>query len=294
MPQLLEAFGCEVQAAVLLCRSATLEPARAVHELRKSIRIQRSILRLLRAVLPPLTRVSLERTLGAVAHITSDLRDMEVLPGALRMLKQLPDAQEQRLRELLRAARTQARRGEDPFRISGMEAAAVALAELPTALAACLPEQVRLSSLFEGLRETAKKARKAWRKALQHPDSVLIHTARKRAKELRYQLEWLLPPSPQPVQELADLIRFIEVLGNMTDLVALRTWLGRNGKALDGGLQRGVNRAVRHSLAKRFDSARRLSKKALAPKPRAWVAMVKAQRSSAAQAWLIQAPFAHP
>lgn len=245
------AFTDEIRHALAVARHAGSKPARAVHELRKSVRRARALVRLVRPLLPQPTRVALEKTLGQVARSTSAHRDTEVLPVAMRALNGKDRKQFTALEAELWARRDTLRRsGEiEPLLRSGAEQ----LERLPPMLASALRPDLSWDDLGVGLRDSYRRARKALQHAGKHPNHVLIHDWRKRAKDLRHQVELLVPPEQLEDVHHEQLVAVLKDLGQITDLIALRNWAREHGAVADDRGPRALGRAIKAQVHGQFD-----------------------------------------
>lgn len=258
------AFAAEIDHALAISRFAATRPSRAVHEFRKSVRRARALVRLLRPLLPDATRVAVERTLAEVARSTSALRDIDVLPAAMQAL----DAAERRQFATLQAD-LWARR--DALRRSGeaepvLQAGAEMLVALTPVLAAALRPDLTWDDLGEGLHDGYRRTRKALQQARKHPNQLLIHDWRKRAKDLRHQMEFLLPDDAREVAGYPELVALVKDLGDMTDLIALRRWSREQAGLADQAGTRALARVVKARIATQFGDVAQRAKKLFHPK----------------------------
>lgn len=249
-------FADEIHHAIAVARQGGSKPARAVHELRRSVRRARALVRLVRPLLPEATRVAVERTLGDVARSTSAHRDIEILPLAMRALGSKERKQFTTLEAELWARR-------DALRSSGeieplLRSAALQLEPLALVLAAGLRADLTWEDLGLGLHESYRRTRKALRAARKHPNQVLIHDWRKRTKDLRHQMEMLIPERDLGQVDHGELVSLLKDLGDITDLVALRTWSREQHSDVAGAAgadrsARALGRAVKSQVLAQFD-----------------------------------------
>ncbi len=271
------AFSDEIHHAIAVARHAGSKPARAVHELRKSVRRARALVRLVRPLLPEATRVALERTLSQVARSTSAHRDVEVLPLAMRALSAKARKQFTALEADLWARRDALRRsGEiEPL----LRSAAAQLEPLAPVLAAGLRADLTWEDLGLGLHDSYRRACKSLRAARKHPNHVLIHDWRKRAKDLRHQLELLVPERELDEVDHGELVVLLKDLGDITDLVALRAWTREQHSDVAGAAgadhsARALGRAVKSQVLAQFDPVIERGKRFFRKKAKHFVARV--------------------
>jgi CHAD domain-containing protein len=274
------AFTDEVRHALAVARHAGSKPVRAVHELRKSVRRARALVRLVRPLLPQPTRVALEKTLGQVARSTSAHRDTEVLPVAMRALNGKDRKQFTALEAELWAQREALRRSGEVEPL--LRASAEQLERLPPMLASALRPDLSWEDLGIGLRDSYRRARKALLHAAKHPNHVLIHDWRKRAKDLRHQLELVVPEDQLGEVRHEQLVGVLKDLGQITDLIALRNWARDHGAVGDDRGARGLGRAIKAQVQGQFDPVIERGRRYFRKKAKHFAAQVIAVAESAA------------
>lgn len=194
----------------------------AIHEARKSVKKARSLLRLVREAVPAKRRRQENALLREAAGRLAAERDAAVLVSTVKQLRpdHIPERSLEALRERLVARRREA-------------ALAVANGPDPTARAsAALTDAARRLAVLEvrgdGPQAVLPGLGRAYRrghKSLELPldaDGERWHEWRKRAKDLRYHLEWLSPLWAGPLSASADeLHRLTDLLGDEHDLGVL-------------------------------------------------------------------------
>lgn len=255
-PALRRALADLAQRASAIAAEAAREPHRAVHAQRRTLRRGRALLRLLGPCLaPPQAKAWLDR-LGDASRQLGVFRDAEVLPATLGLLGDTSAAAIAPLHAHLSAAREQARRDPEALRLVQHTAEVLVAVAVEAQRAAMQPTPARLA---RGLQASMQRARALARQANKHPRAEAVHALRKRAKDLRHQLEWLGVGRGDP--GLEELIDWLADLGEVADLLALHAWLKqqRGHAALDEALLA----ALRHSKAKRARRCLRDAKAAL-------------------------------
>jgi len=197
-------------------------PEFSVHEYRKTVRRMRAIVRLLRHLIGPRAYRSLDTGLRSAVAPTSGLRDARILLCALERVA--PRGGGEGLRERLaaewgeRVARLEAH--DEEARV--LAASRAPLARIAGELQSVLPPTLSAADLRDAVAKSYRKLRRTFREAVESGEDVRIHAARKRAKELRYQLEWLALVSGKRVRRRWKRLSAIaQDLGEVTDLFIL-------------------------------------------------------------------------
>lgn len=204
-------------------------PALSVHEYRKTVRRMRAIVRLFRHLIGPAAYRSLDTGLRSAVTPTSGLRDARILLGALELAG--GEKGSAGIREALAA---QWRGRLEQMESRGEESRVLAASRAPLRriageLRSALPAEIAPEELRAAVARSYRKARRAFRAALRGGEDAEIHCARKRAKELRYQLEWLARVSgKRTLRRWKRLSGLAQDLGEVTDLFILeRAVLGQ-------------------------------------------------------------------
>lgn len=247
---LLAAFASVLAYAADQVARAADDPARAVHEYRKSIRRARAAVRLVRPLLKEKRYLQLDGALRQAVLDTSFVRDAEVLGETIGALPREPAvaAAAAALRELVRAQQALVC---TPVAIRDVLArGAERVALLPMRLAKALPARLDRAELERLLRTSYRRVRRRRRAALAARSDEAIHDWRKRAKELRYQLE-LLEPEPQPRERALGQVA--KGLGLVTDLIVLRDAVLAHADALGPAHTAALVESLERMIPARFD-----------------------------------------
>jgi len=211
----------------------------AVHEARKSVKRVRSLLRLVRGRIDPHRRRDANARLRAAAGGLGEVRDALVLMETAAALRadDHGDAPVTAVLDALVEALTERRAAVVLRTVSGPAdggavRAAAALVDVRGALAAL---DVEDGYPADGLRW----AYRGGRAGLDLPvdaEGEAFHEWRKRAKDLRYHLEFLAPVWQGPLGAHAEeLHRLTDLLGHEHDLAVLVATLGREPELLPEG-----------------------------------------------------------
>ena len=247
-------FGEAVVFANLMVDRAENHPALSVHEFRKTIRRSRALIRLLRGVIDPDAVRSIDTGLQSAVLPTSGLRDARILlatldrvppiKGSKKLRRELRERFEARIKDL-------ESHGEESRVLIGCRAP---LARLPGELADALPAVVEVEELRESLRRSYRRARRTCLSAVRAPEDASIHRARKRVKELRYQLEWLLDISAKRNRKRHKRVAALaQDLGDVTDLLVLEEAILDDRMSLRGLSPKRFCQKLRQLLLARFD-----------------------------------------
>lgn len=209
------------------------DPVSAVHSARKSLKKERSLLRLTRGAVSGAKRRRENVALRDAGRALSATRDAEVLVQTLdelseRYAGQVPEAVFGAFRERLEAGRQVAREQlTDP-------AMAVEVAGQLEAVRRRISKwKLRNGdwpALAGGLKRTYADGRRAFGKARSRPDGHNLHEWRKRSKDLWYELRLLGPICGQAVRGQAkEAHALADLLGDDHDLAVLRQTLTQTG-----------------------------------------------------------------
>lgn len=220
------------------------DPARAVHEYRKSLRRARALVRMLAGALGDETAAELTDALRRAQRATSDLRDGSVLRTQLGALS---DSKGWRkvVPELVQGI--EAPEHGPAYTRSVLEMGASLIDGLPARFEQALPPDVGWDAVGAGLKASYQRARNKLQRARKSSEVAALHDFRKRTKELTYQAELLSAGQGGTVRKQHKrLARLSGRLGGITDLLLLRAHLVPPG-ADDSGDRR------RRKLARRLD-----------------------------------------
>ena len=202
------------------------DPVEAVHDARKALKQERSLLRLARGTIGPAERRRENAALRNAAQMLAAARDAEVMLQALgelsdRFAGQVPQTAFDAIRHQLEAERDPARR-----RL------------LESGLPAAVADELRMvlmriddwplyrggwKALEPGLDRSYRRGRRAYTGARSHPTAERLHEWRKRTKDLWYHLRLLKAISPAIVGGQADEAHGLsDLLGDDHDLALLR------------------------------------------------------------------------
>jgi CHAD domain-containing protein len=246
----------QLQTAVgHLAEGLTSEPVTAIHEARKALKKERSLLRLARGTLAHRQRRRINRALRVDAHQLGRARDADALLGAMtaineRFSGQIPEATmmaiEERLREERYAARTHLIEAEVPSRVAD------ALGDILADVDDWRFRGGSWSHIRVGLGREYARGHRALRRAAKSPTPERMHDWRKRSKDLWYHLRLLEPLAPGTVHGQAkDAHRLADVLGDLHDLAVLEAAIPRlaEGVVADTGALLAVIEHRREQLA---------------------------------------------
>jgi CHAD domain-containing protein len=216
----------QLEKAVERLESGTAEdPVSAVHDARKALKRERSLLRLSRAAMKPGQRRRENTRLRTVAHQLGRAREADALLDALqgiddRYAGQLPEATIMAVRQRLGHDRDRAR-----AELLEMEIPQRMADELRDAAARVEGWKLRdtgWSTLSAGLEREYRRGRQAMKRAAQAPTPERMHAWRKRSKDLWYHLRLLEALSPGTVRGQAKAAhRLADQLGDLHDLALL-------------------------------------------------------------------------
>ncbi|HWF34854.1 MAG TPA: CHAD domain-containing protein [Solirubrobacteraceae bacterium] len=250
------------------------DPVEAIHEARKALKKQRSLLRLARAAFPAAERRQEASVFREAARKLSGSRDADVMITAL-------DDLAERFRgtvsqPTLAAARERlvARRDEERDRATRSGTTAAVAIDLRAARRRVDDWKLRRggwAALAPGLERTYRRGRDAFTLAEAEPTPEHLHDWRKRVKDVWYQLRLLRPLSESTMCGQADEAhRLSELLGDDHDLWVLREALS----TMDGeaGADLGpLVRVIDHHRAEFETDAFLLGERLYAEKPKAFM-----------------------
>jgi CHAD domain-containing protein len=202
------------------------DPVRAVHEARKALKMERSLLRLCRDALKSSMRRHENHALRAAAARLSGARDADVMLEALeglsqRYVGQVPADTFSAIRAQLEHERDNLRMG---LQLSGVSEAAVEeLRASRERLATVALRRRGWDALEGGLTRSYTRGRRAMGRAERHPTAENLHEWRKRVKDLWYHLRLLEPAAPLTMAGHAgEAHALADLLGDDHDFAVLR------------------------------------------------------------------------
>jgi CHAD domain-containing protein len=213
-------------AITKLSDEVTDDPVEAVHDARKALKKERSLLRLARGTFKPGARRRLNASLRDAGQRLSDARDAEVMIEAVEDLSsryagQLPVASFEALKQHLEERAATAR---------GSLAVAGEVAEELKSLRSGVDEwplrRDGWAAFAGGLERCYRRGRHGYRLATREPTTENLHEWRKRVKDLWYHVRLLEPLSPGTLQGYAEEAHELsDLLGDDHDLAVLRETL---------------------------------------------------------------------
>ncbi len=231
------ALGRTERAVERLRGAATDEElAVAIHGARKDLKKLRALLRLVRAELGSEPFEAENRRFRDAGRLLASSRDAEVKLATLRALRErsgpdLPDAHAERWEAGLERERDEAHAlaGAPEAAARAIETGAQRIPDWPL-------ETGSWELLAPGLTRTYRDGRQAMKRALAKPSAGRVHRWRKRAKELRYQLQIVQDAWPPVLEATVGQARELgELLGDHHDLAILAEDLGSRGGFGDRG-----------------------------------------------------------
>jgi CHAD domain-containing protein len=204
-----------------------------VHEVRKSLKKIRAVLRLVRPVMGEKYYRRENACFRDAARPLTEVRDARILIETLDKLvehfqehiagRSFADVRKA-LQDNLRAVRKRVLDEHDTFVV-----VAETVSQAQERVKGWTDVPNKRSSVGEGLHETCRQARAAFRDAAADPSVAKLHEWRKQIKYLRYQFEVLRPLWPERMEELAgEADRTGDLLGDDHDLAVLRQMLTRD------------------------------------------------------------------
>ncbi|HWF74049.1 MAG TPA: CHAD domain-containing protein [Solirubrobacteraceae bacterium] len=307
MPYRLEA-GESVEDGIRRCSREQLDHAvqeltdgikadavEAIHEARKALKKQRSLLRLARAAFAPAVRRQEATVFRQTARKLSGTRDADVMIGALDELSERYAGTIPQGTVAAARARLVARQEDERDRARRSGAAAAVAVELRAARRRADAWDVRgggWSALAPGLDRSYRRGRDAFKLARAEPTPENLHEWRKRVKDLWYHLRVLRPLSESTMNGQADEAhRLSELLGDDHDLWVLREALSAIEDEITADLE-PVLGAIDHRTSRLETAAVLLGERLYAEKPKAflrrihryWKAWRKETKSAASMA----------
>lgn len=260
----------------------------AAHTARKRLKEVRALLRLVREGLGEKKFNRENETLRDSARPLSEVRDATALLEALQSLQERYSGTVNKtvfkpVRKALRGRRTEIRRR---LLIKG-RALGKAAAVLKDAAARAGQWHLHGGSwrvLQAGLRRTYKRSHRAMIDTSREATDENLHEWRKRAKDLRYQLELLEPLSPEVMRPTATQAETLtDLLGDDHDLAVLRSLLDTELKGtVSGEVAETLKGLIDSRRADLQYSAMSLSEKLFAESPRHFVERIKTYWKAAA------------
>ena len=215
-----------------LTDGVTEDAVSAVHDARKALKKERSLLRLGRAALDSSERRSEADAFRDVAQRLGGMRDSDVMIEALddladRFAGHVPKRSFTAIRRFLVARRDRERQELTESAVIGE-----AVGDLQSARLRIADWRIRAdgwSTVSDGLLRSYRRGRRAFEIARAEPSSENLHAWRKRVKDIWYHFRVLTPIAPHSVKGQTDEAhRLSDVLGDDHDLAVLRATLLRS------------------------------------------------------------------
>ena len=241
----------EIEGAIRASGAEQNGKGSPVHETRKHLKKARSALRLAVAEIDPDVWKREERCLRKVGQQISEVRDAEVRLQTVRQLREFARGKKRSFREELLAFEL------DSFSAAFSEwpeEAKQRLTQVLDRVRAWPLDDLSCKQLRKCVQKTYKRGRTALNAAIEKTSMKNLHTFRKRAKELWYQLRILRPLAPAVFRELNDELKTIgQYLGQVHDLAFVAERLSSIGSPRKHG-ERILN-ALIDSRAKELEGA---------------------------------------
>ena len=267
------------RAIAELTEGVKRDPVEAVHDARKALKKERSLLRLARGGIGPRIRRRENAALRDAGRRLSATRDADVMVQALddlanRYAGQLPKKTFASIRTHFEAEGLKARRS---LMDSGLTAE---VADELRAVRARTDHWKSTASgwkmIGDGLAQSYRRGRQAFKRARARPTDERLHEWRKRAKDHWYQLRLLAPIAPGTMGGQAkDAHRLADLLGDDHDLAVLRTELRKAEPMLAVDVE-SVIALLDHRRAQLQAEAVLLGERMYAEKPKAFARRIRA------------------
>jgi CHAD domain-containing protein len=206
-----------------------------VHETRKHLKKARSALRLASGEIERKVWKLEDRCLRKVGHLISEVRDAEVRLQTVRQLREFSRGRKRGFRETEELLAFEL----DSFLAAFSEwpeEAKQQLTQVLDRIRAWPLDDLRCKQLRQSVQKTYKRGREALQAAIEKTSTKNLHTFRKRAKALWYQLRILQPLAPAVFKELNDELKTIgQYLGQVHDLAFVAERLSSIGSVRKKG-----------------------------------------------------------
>jgi CHAD domain-containing protein len=249
------------------------DPVEAVHDARKSLKKERSLLRMARGSLPASERRRENGVLRDAGRRLSVARDADVMIEALQKIAeryagQFPATAVDGIRERLEGERELAR-----LELMASGATSAVAHDLKEALPRVEEWRLRTGgwkAIARGLRRGYRDGRKAFARARKDPTAENLHEWRKRGKDLWYHLRLLEDTAPHTVSAHADDAHLLtDLLGDDHDLTLLRQSLLARARDVPADTAAVVG-AIEHRQGQLREEAFYLGQRIYAESPKAF------------------------
>jgi CHAD domain-containing protein len=225
----------QIEAAICASNAKQNGKGSPVHETRKHLKKARAALRLTAGEIGRDVWKREHRCLQKVGRLISDVRDAEVRLQTVRQLREFARGKKRSFRETEELLAFEL----DSFLAAFSEwpeEAKQRLSQVLDRLRAWPLDDLRCKQLRKSVQTTYKRGRKALKAAIEKTSTKNLHTFRKRAKELGYQLRILQPLTPAVFKELNDELKTIgQYLGQIHDLAFVAERIASMGSARKQG-----------------------------------------------------------
>jgi CHAD domain-containing protein len=251
-----------------------VDPVEAIHEARKSLKKQRSLLRLARAAFPARERRQQASLFREAARRLSGTRDADVMIDGLDDLSERFAGTVPKQAFTAARARLVARRDEERERATRSGSAAAVAIELRAARRSVDEWELRRDgwhAIAGGLERSYRRGGRAFKRARAEPTPENFHEWRKRVKDLWYHLRVLKPVSEATMRGHAgEAHRLSELLGDDHDLWVLREALSSMDPDISADLG-PLLAAIDHRRAQLQAGAVLVGERLYAEKPKAFL-----------------------
>lgn len=276
---MVKAFEGMLDEAKRQAKEAIATPATAVHDYRRAIRRAESVALLAWPLMRKPQRGWICKALTSARRRTRVLRDLDAVVPVIARLKELELGDDGALAALevwLSDARGEV--ASDELVAWRLRKNARSLAGLGEIFQVGLHAWADLDLVVESLRETYRKARKAYAKADGSRELDDVHAWRRAVRTLRYQLELMSSradlPNAQGFAEAHDLFKsMVKELGQVTDLIAMGGLVDEARASVVGVDLKPLVRALGDLIASRLERVFGEGALTFALKPRDFLAL---------------------
>ena len=246
--------------------SSTGDRAVAVHEMRKSMKRCRALLRMVRPAIGGKIFHTENARFRSAAHHLGGARDQHVILETLAKLEAADDGANAPI--FVKARKAIADRGDNGVTTEAIAEALKLLAEGREALQAIeFAGETGFAVVREGLEETYRRGRKAFRDAYDHPTDEHVHEWRKTVQQHWRQMAALEVSWPDTMKARAGMARQLsQLLGDDHDLAVLIAFASGN---LETKTARGLIASARAAQARIWVEAQPLGSQLYYEKPKA-------------------------
>jgi len=270
----------QIEVALELLEDEETDPAEAVHELRKSLKKLRAVVRLVRDQLGADVFRRENAMLRDLGRKLSPARDAVVRVSALKKLREKNGAGSSREdlasleKRLVARRRSAVRRSRAPAVVSAIRSE---LRGLRRRTRSWPLNEPGFACVAAGLRRSYRRAKRGESEAYRARTDDAFHQWRKRAKDLRYHVEILGPVWPELMRDVErELHDLTDCLGDDHDLADLRRALtDRGGPTKDGKLVERLTDRIADLRSGLQADARPLAARVGAEKPKQFSARIE-------------------